>query len=142
MPDTSVPLTQAQRLEWDAAVQVILCDCGCHPQSVKECACGRAAEMRDEIAAAVGGGKTGTQVIQDYVARYGEKILIAPSTQGFNLVAWLGPGFGFLVAAIGLAVLLRRWRAATIPAPAAAPTPIADDAYARRLESELREYDR
>ena len=31
---------------YDEAINTILCDCGCHPQTVKECACGRAAEMR------------------------------------------------------------------------------------------------
>ena len=37
----------------------ILCDCGCHPQSVHACACGRAAEMREEIAAALTRGGPG-----------------------------------------------------------------------------------
>jgi len=143
LPSTSVPLTPVQTGEWDKAIQVILCDCGCHPQSVKECACGRAAEMRDEIASAVRSGKNGEQVIGDYVARYGEKILIAPKSEGFNLVAWLGPGAGFLVAAIAVAVLLRRWRTApAIAAAGSAAGPPPDDAYALRLEREMREYDR
>ena len=34
---------------YENAISVILCDCGCHPQSVKDCACGHAAGMRDEI---------------------------------------------------------------------------------------------
>jgi cytochrome c-type biogenesis protein CcmH len=138
-----VALSPAQSAEWEKAIRVILCDCGCHPQSVEECACGRAATMRDEIAAAVAGGRDGEQVIADYVARYGEKILIAPTGEGFNLVAWLAPGFGFLAAAITLAVVLRRWRSGTTPALAGAPpAPAGDDPYALALERELETYDR
>jgi cytochrome c-type biogenesis protein CcmH/NrfF len=126
----------------------ILCDCGCHPQSVHECACGRAAEMRDEIAGALNtGGPGGTrqsasQVIAGYVARHGEKIRIAPTTRGFNLVAWLGPGIGFLIAGIVVALALRRWRGAVpaLPAPAGEPSAaLVDDAYVKRLARELEE---
>ena len=126
----------------------ILCDCGCHPQSVHECACGHAAEMRDQIAAALNGGgpggtpQTADQVIADYVARFGEQIRIAPTTRGFNLVAWLGPFFGLLAAGIAVALALRRWRGGTVavPAPAGAPLVSPDDeVYAQRLAREIEE---
>ena len=142
MPETSVPLTAAQVPEWNSAAKAILCDCGCHPQSVKDCACGRAAEMRDDIGAMVAKGMTGTQVIADYVAKNGEKILVAPKAQGFNLVAWVGPIAGLFVMVAVMAVVLRRWRktpTSLTPAPAG---PAADDPYAARLARELQEYDR
>jgi hypothetical protein len=44
------------------ATETILCDCGCHPQSVAACACGRAAEMREEMRGMVEGGMTGEAV--------------------------------------------------------------------------------
>lgn len=125
----------------------ILCDCGCHPQSVHECACGRAAKMREEIAAALAAGgpggtaQTGAQVIAAYVAKHGEKIRIAPTTHGFNLVAWLGPSLGLLAAGIGIAVALRRWRggAGPLPLPAGAPLPAGDEDYVKRLARALDE---
>ena len=125
----------------------ILCDCGCHPQSVHECACGRAAKMREEIAAALAAGgpggtaQTGAQVIAAYVAKHGEKIRIAPTTHGFNLVAWLGPSLGLLAAGIGIALALRRWRggAAPLPLPAGAPLPAGDEDYVKRLARALDE---
>ena len=55
--------------EVEIAAEAILCDCGCHPQSVHACACGRAEEMWAELAAEVeaggpeGGPLTGEQVI-------------------------------------------------------------------------------
>ena len=113
------------------------------------CACGRAAEMREEIAAALRHGgqgglpQTAAQVIASYVARHGEKIRIAPTTRGFNLVAWVGPFIGLFVAGIAVLFALRRWRAEAPQAEApgqAAPT--LDPAWTMRLQRELREEDR
>lgn len=143
MPETSVRLTAAQAGEWEIAAKAILCDCGCHPQSVKDCACGRAAEMRDEIGALIAQGQTGSSVIATYVARNGEQILVAPKAEGFNLIAWVGPVAALFVAAAILVAVLTRGRSKP-PAAAAAATydPEPDDSYAARLEGELREYDR
>ena len=143
MPDTSVRLTPTQGVEWEIAAKAILCDCGCHPHAVKDCACGRAAEMRDDIATLVAGGENGLAVVAKYVAENGEKILVAPRAEGFNLVAWIGPIAGLFVMAAVMAVVLRRWRSKSpgprTPAPAG---PALDDPYAARLAAELREYDR
>lgn len=130
--------------EYEIAAKTILCDCGCHPQSIFECACARAAEMRDEVRAVVEQGKTGEEVIAAYVAKYGEKIRIAPTSEGFNLLAWAGPGVGILTAALLVALLLRRWKAKAALEPAlAAPAPLAPgDPYAARLESEMKDLDR
>lgn len=132
--------------DYDEAIATILCDCGCHPQSAKECACGRAAEMRREIAAQVAGGGpngaplSGAEVIARYVEQYGEGIRIAPTARGFNLVAWLGPLVGLFVASCALLVVVRRMAArkapARAPAEAAAPGP-AEEAYRERLRTAL-----
>lgn len=136
-PETLAP---PQAAEYDQAARTILCDCGCHPQSVHDCACGRAEEMRAEIAGEVASGKTGAQVIEAYVARHGEKILVAPPAVGFNLVAWLGPGVLLVGAALGLTLVLKRWRRPAAPAAAGAPPLEAD--WKERLDEALREYDR
>ncbi len=127
-------------VEFEKATRVILCDCDCHPQSVHDCACGRAEEMRNEIAEEIRKGLTGDQVIAAYVARYGDKIRIAPVASGFNLVAWLGPGVALLAGAAGVFVVIRRWTRAPSGAhgPGEASLP-PDDPYLERLERELRE---
>ncbi len=129
------------RAEFERAARVILCDCGCHPQSVYDCACGRAAEMREEIAAEIRNGRTGDQVVADYVARHGEKILIAPKASGFNLLAWIGPGFALVAGAAGLFLAIRRWarQGAAGAARDTTPAVAADDPYLARLERHLRE---
>ena len=128
---------------YEKAASTILCDCGCHPQSAKECACARAEEMRTAIAAEAASGKSGDAIIAGYVAKYGQKILISPDASGFNLVAWVAPGAGILAAAIVIALAIRRWqRRPAAPAPAGAPGPAAaaeDDAYRARLSAEVED---
>ena len=136
---------------YDLAARTILCDCGCHPQSVHACACSRAAEMRDDVAALIRSGMSGEQVIAKYVAEHGEKIRIVPVARGFNLLAWLGPLVGLLLASVGVALVVYRWSRSRGPAgapsadPAApafvAPAPVAgDDAYRARLRRELEDW--
>lgn len=137
------PLDASQNAEYLKAATTLLCDCGCHPQSVHECACGRAEELRGIVADLVRSGQSGDAVLAKFVAEKGEKILIAPPSQGFNLVAWVGPFAGLALAAAGLALVLRRW--SRKPAPAAAPGAAASPADATwdaRLHRELEEYDR
>jgi len=138
-----VPLF-GQPVQADAARvagDMILCDCGCHPQTVNDCACGRAAEMRQEIAGLVADGLTSEQVVAKYVEASGEQILIVPTANRFNLVAWLGPLFGLAAGAVWLGFALRRWqrRPSPDPAPAAlAPRKVADP-YMARLERDLKD---
>jgi cytochrome c-type biogenesis protein CcmH len=127
--------------EYDRAARTILCDCGCHPQSVHDCACARAAEMRDEIRGEIEQGRTGDEVIAAYVARHGEAIRIAPVASGFNLLAWLGPFAALVVAAFGLVLVARRWvrpAGGTTAPPVASATPDVD-AYRERLRREVEE---
>ncbi len=124
---------------YEQAANTILCDCGCHPQSVKECACGRAEQMRAAIAADAAQGKSGDQIVAAYVARYGQKILVSPPATGFNLVAWTGPAIGLVAAALLIGLTIRRWRAVSAAAPAEG-APLAggvDESYRARLRDDL-----
>lgn len=97
-------------VEFKNATTTILCDCGCPPQSVDQCACGRAAKMRKEMAGLVRQGLNAEQVIARYVEIHGEQIRIVPTADGFNLVAWLGPLIGMLGTSGAMVFLLWRWR--------------------------------
>ena len=142
--------------EYLEVIRTIRCDCGCHPQSVESCACGRAEQLR-EITRGQTSGQDGREpmtaaaIIAEYVAEHGEQIRIAPAATGFNLVAWLGPLVGLILglfAAIALVRHLARSRD-TMPAEAlagAAPGEIApplatDDPYRKRLRDQLEEWD-
>lgn len=88
----------------------ILCDCGCHPQSVYDCACGRAEEMWRMLGDLVARTGSGEAALAAYVEEHGEKVLLAPRAEGFNLVAWLGPLAGLILAVGAVMLILRRWK--------------------------------
>ena len=134
-------------VELEKATATILCDCGCHPQSVKDCACGRAAQMRTEIADLIAGADSGIPrsadaVVALYVAEHGEQILVAPPAHGFNLFAWLTPFVVLVAAIIGVALLIRRWTVRPSDSTAvsgALGVLDPDDPYLARLQHELEE---
>lgn len=130
----------AAGVAYEKAAKALLCDCGCNPQSIKECACSRAEELRVSLAADAASGKTGEQIIAAYVAKHGQKILVSPPATGFNLVAWIGPAVGLLGAALVMVVVIQRWRResrAVLEHPGQAPT--IDPADQARLNRDLEE---
>ncbi len=95
------------------------------------------AKWRDTIREKLGAGWTDQQVIDYFVAQYGERVLANPSGRGLNLMIWVIPPVALL---IGVAVLWRFFRsAAPLAAPAAPPAePTAPtDKYVAQLEKEL-----
>ena len=127
---------------YDEAISTLRCDCGCHPQSLKDCACGYAANKRAEIEARmVREDLDADTLVASWVAEFGEQILISPPKSGFNLVAWLGPLAALVVALAMMVWLLFRWRSRStlVEAPAAAAVPGADDSYHDRLRKSLEE---
>lgn len=131
---------------YEYTIATVRCDCGCHPQSLKACACGYAAEKRAELLERMQREDlTGEAMVATLIAEnpMGEQLLISPPKSGFNLVAWLGPLAALLVAIAAVGWLLVRWRARDESAAATAATataaPAADDPYMARLQRELQE---
>jgi cytochrome c-type biogenesis protein CcmH/NrfF len=103
------------------------------PQALRE-----RAFVKRQIAA----GKTKAEIKDALVAQYGREVLALPGGSGFDLSAYLVPVVGFLVAAVALALGIRRWRRAgkSPPPDAGADTgPQGEDA--ERLEADLARYD-
>jgi cytochrome c-type biogenesis protein CcmH len=98
------------------------------------------AYIRREIAA----GKTKDQIKDDLVAQYGTQVLAEPPKSGFDLTAWLVPAAALLLAVIGIAIGLRRWRrAGRRPGdpPSDPDDPPLDPSDAKRLDADLARYD-
>jgi len=139
------PETFAAETTTNAQVsQSLTCQCGCG-LTVANCnmpTCSFSVPTRVEIDQMIGKGMGRAQINAFYRHKYGEKVLSAPTTEGFNILAWTMP-FIALVVGGGLIVLaFGRWRSTppllpggSIPAPA----PSFDPELRRRLEIELRE---
>ena len=83
-------------------------------------------------------GKDKRQIKAALVQEYGKQVLAVPDGKGFNAALWVVPVAIVLLAALSIALALRRWRRAT-PAPIVdAPAPPLAPEDARRLEAELR----
>jgi cytochrome c-type biogenesis protein CcmH len=66
-------------------------------------------------------------------------VLAAPTTQGFDLVAWIAPFAVFAAALLGTILLIRRWAGlAGAKARAAALEPAIDDPADRERKEKIR----
>jgi cytochrome c-type biogenesis protein CcmH len=71
-----------------------------------------AVEMKNEIARQIRLCRTNSQIIDSMVAQFGPPVLSTPQTHGFDLIAWVLPIGGILLAAAALAFGARTWAAA------------------------------
>lgn len=137
------PVERGIHPEARAAAEEIRCDCGCPPQSVWACNCGRAAELRGLMDEEAQGGRGAEEIVAGYVAREGIAILMAPPMEGFNLTGWFGPGLAGLAALVALALALLAWRRRGLRAAAALEAgPGLGEAERERIARELDRFDR
>jgi cytochrome c-type biogenesis protein CcmH/NrfF len=100
-----------------------------------------ARRMKAFIAQRIAAGDTTSQIEDKLVAQFGPGVLASPSRHGLNLLVWVLPPVGIVLAAIVLGVLAFRWSRSREPAPAAGG-PALDPELERRLDEELARFDR
>ena len=104
----------------------MMCVCSCS-QILLECnhvGCAYSDRMRGELMAALDRGDNDDLILQGFVQKYGPTVVAAPTTTGFNRVAWIMP---FLALALGLAttiLIVRAWSKRPAPAAAGAVLPV------------------
>ncbi len=84
-----------------------MCVCGCS-QILLECnhvGCQYSDRMRGELLAGLERGDNDDLVLQSFVQKYGTTVIAAPTTTGFNRVAWIMPYLA-LVLGIGTVVFI------------------------------------
>ena len=117
----------------DAAIQAIekrlLCTCGCtldiYTCRTTDFSCTYSPQLHREVVALYREGRSAEEILDAFVAKYGEDALMAPEPEGFNLAGSLVPGV--VVTGIGatlLWVLTRRRVAVAAAARAARPPAI------------------
>jgi cytochrome c-type biogenesis protein CcmH len=98
-----------------------------------------AQRMRTFIRARIAAGDTKSEIKRRLVADFGDQVLASPPKRGFNLLAWVLPPVGAVVAAALLAVLAVRWSRRRDKEADDAPAP--DPALERRIDDELARLD-
>ena len=125
-------------LERDDLEHKIKCQCGCvldvFTCRTTDFSCGVSPAMHRDVTDLVAGGYNAVEILAAFQGVYGERVLMAPLKQGFNLVGYAMPFAALLTAGGVVAVLIRKWgaRAASAPGPAVA-SPV--DATPEELEA-------
>jgi cytochrome c-type biogenesis protein CcmH/NrfF len=88
------------------------CTCGCNLDiftcRTTDFTCTYSPELHREVVALHAGGRTPQEVIDAFVAKYGERVLMAPKPVDFNLVGYLLPGAAVLAGGAALAWVIGR----------------------------------
>jgi len=93
--------------------------------------------MHHDVMALAAGGYSAQEILDAFVGVYGERVLMAPPAEGFNLFGWVAPFVALGSGAVVIAVLLRSWRRpghgrpATVATPAGRPSDATPDELAR-----------
>ena len=129
-------------LERDDAERRLSCPCPC-TLDVFTCRtsmpCGFAPRMHQDVIALVEGGYSGDEILEAFVAVYGETARMAPSKSGFNLVGWFAPSVAIATGAIAITWWLRRTRTAASATIVADPLSGASPEERARLDAAVHD---
>ena len=101
----------------------LMCMCGCN-QVLLECnhvGCAYSERMRNELTAGLERGDSDSLVLQSFVQKYGNTVLSAPTSSGFNVIAWIMPFAVFAAASALTVALVQLWRSRPVAQPVARP---------------------
>lgn len=115
----------------------MMCMCGCN-QVLLECnhvGCAYSERMRNELTAGLERGDSDSLVLQSFVQKYGNTVLSAPTSSGFNVIAWITPFAVFFLATAMAVWLVRMWKARPVAQPVARPNLAAEELDALRRKA-------
>ncbi len=90
----------------------LMCVCSCN-QILLECnhvGCTYSDRMRGELIAGLDRGENDDLTLQDFVQKYGPTVMAAPTTTGFNRVAWIMPFLALILGLLTTIFILLAWR--------------------------------
>ena len=121
----------------------MMCMCGCG-QVLSECnhvGCTYSSRQLAEVREMVLRGDNDASIKNAMVEKYGTTVLAAPTTSGFNIVAWIMPFAIFGLALAAVVLVVRAWKRRTPLPPPRSPSPGEEslDSYRElaRKETEL-----
>ena len=116
----------------------------CQGESVADSPATLSLQMRGVIRQQLQSGKSEQEVIQYFVSRYGDRILLSPPWQGLTLLTWLVPIALMVGGILLLFVVLRSWQSQSDKEPVVADRAESVDIdenelayYQQQIEQEL-----
>lgn len=113
----------------------------CDTRSLDACNTVTCIQWKNQIRDMMIEGYTQDEILDWYVARYGDYVLQVPPTRGLGLIAWLLPIFVLGIAGIWLGLLMKNWSAKQAMATESGPA-VADsddtDRYLSQVEQDLQ----
>ncbi len=110
----------------------------CWSQPVSQHQSAAAEEIRKGVREMLAGGKSREEILDHFVAIYGERILATPRARGFNVLVYILPWVALILGTWLLVAVVRKLRAPRSDAPQeGAPLPQAR--YAALVDKELRD---
>jgi cytochrome c-type biogenesis protein CcmH len=93
--------------------------------------------MLADLEKQVDAGKSDEVIMAYFVDKYGETVLAAPTTTGFNLAAWIMPFFALGIGALAAIYFVKRFRTRW-----ATPTGTTENLtkYQDKVEEELKKF--
>jgi cytochrome c-type biogenesis protein CcmH/NrfF len=123
--------------EYKATCDRLICQCGCNEQ-LSVCSmqnCSSATPMRAEVRERLLNGESADAIVDSFVARYGKKVLSAPTMRGFDITAWIMP---LILLCLGTVIV--SWIVVHMVRPAAAAVNESEPVDPR-VEQELRDFE-
>jgi cytochrome c-type biogenesis protein CcmH len=112
----------------------------CQTENIWESQSVLAAQMRQIIRERLQQGESPEQIKAYFLSRYGDYILMKPRMRGWNWLIWAGPFALLLIGGLLLYRTLFRWT--TRPTAPAEHLPPLSEPSRRRLDDELRAFDK
>jgi cytochrome c-type biogenesis protein CcmH len=142
-------LTQLERDELERGLK---CACPCKLDvftcRTTDFQCGISPAMHSDVVRLVDRGYSADEIVAAFTTAYGERVLMAPVKEGFNIAGYVVPFITLGVGATMLVALLRRWQRETEAAqpavvstsvlPISGGVPAATDDELRRLQAAVR----
>jgi cytochrome c-type biogenesis protein CcmH len=142
-----MPRAEVTPLDNDEAIKAVerrlKCTCGCNLDiftcRTTDFTCTYSPLLHQEVLALHTAGKSGEEIIEAFVAKHGEAVLLKPVAQGFNVLGYLLPGSVVLVAAatVGFVLLRRHRRRLVAASPGVLPTTGSDTALTSEEQDRL-----
>jgi len=107
-PNATPSMTPEER---DAFEHNVRCQCGC-TLDVFTCrttdfSCQVSPAMHRDIMAMVAGGYTAAEITDTFKKVYGDRVLMAPPKEGFNIVGYVLPGVAVAIGAVVLMYVIK-----------------------------------